>query len=121
MNIPYERSGWHPTDGWIEVADHLPEVGQEVWVARWHTVQWVQSYQVIKDQLISPMLFLSDARSNGWVIYWQPVATDTPPATPPAPESLPPCLRPSDPDDESEPIDMLDLAAKLLRRAGEVK
>lgn len=88
MGYKFEHSDWAATDGWIKSSERLPDMGEEVWVARWLTGIHMK-YEVLKDQMLNPSIFLRDASSHGLTFYWQPVVGASAPASPPLPDSLP--------------------------------
>lgn len=57
-------------------------------MARWLTGIHMK-YEVLKDQMLNPSIFLRDASSRGLTFYWQPVVGVTAPANPPLPDSMP--------------------------------
>lgn len=92
MKYQGEHSGWRSPDGWVECTSRLPALGETVWVARWSQSRSTE-YQVLKDSLFNPAMFLQDALQHGLTLYWMPIATEDVPAAPHLPDSLPEGMR----------------------------
>lgn len=88
MGYEFEHPHWVESDGWIKSAERLPDMGEEVWAARWLTGIHMK-YEVVMDQMLNPSIFLRDAMSHGLTFYWQPVVGTMAPASPSLPDSLP--------------------------------
>lgn len=121
MRYQGEHSGWISPDGWIECTSRLPAMGETVWVARWSQSRSTE-YQVLKDSLFNPAMFLQDALQHGLTLYWMPIAAEDAPAAPQLPDSLPEGMRETleerlNRDEAADYAEVAAIVARLKKRA----
>lgn len=78
-------------------------------------------YEVIKDQMLNPSIFLRDASSHGLTFYWQPIVGTSVPASPPLPDSLPKTwaeqyLEWRNRDEESDVANAMEIVRRVMAR-----